>query len=270
MDSSICNFLPVKNYAGSLKTVHFVYETQHDTLSQPFLRPIYYCYLVTGGQGRMKLHKKEYTLEKGTLFFAFPGAPYEIDGDPDFRYLYVSFMGPGAVALLEDLEINFDRPVYEGFSHLLTFWFSAISRVNQINANLLAESVLLYTLSFINNKQENTQLKRDGENVSEMIVDYICGNFTDPELSLAKIADIFNYTEKYLSYLFKNRMGMGFTSYLNRLRTDKAVELMEQNVTSVSALAAMCGYHDSLYFSKVFKKYKGVSPTQYIRGSIDG
>ena len=101
MDSSICNFLPVKNYAGSLKTVHFVYETQHDTLSQPFLRPIYYCYLVTGGQGRMMLHKKEYALEKGTLFFAFPGAPYEITGDPDFRYLYVSFMGPGAGALLE-------------------------------------------------------------------------------------------------------------------------------------------------------------------------
>ena len=130
---------------------------------------------------------------------------------------------------------------------------------------MLAESVLLYSLSYINNQGGNIELKSNSENVCQMIVDYVANHFTDPNISLAKLADIFNYTDKYLSYLFSNRMKLGFNTYLNQLRIGYARNLINQNITSISQLAEMCGYSDSSYFSKVFKKLEGISPTEYIR-----
>lgn len=265
MDSSICNFMPVKNYSGGLKTVHFVYETEFKILAQPFLHPIYYCNLVTSGTARLKLCGEEYVLNRGTLYFGFPAVPYEIDGGEDFKYLYISFMGPGAEALLNELEISWKHPVYDDFAHIVDFWFSSISRINPSNANILSESALLYALSFISNSQKNIAQKRNSQNLFEMIVDYIDNHYMDPDISVNKVANIFFYTEKYLSYLFKHNMKIGFNPYLNDLRIRHARELIANNVTSVSKIAAMCGYSNSLYFSKVFRKKTGMSPTEYMK-----
>ena len=76
---------------------------------------------------------------------------------------------------------------------------------------------------------------------------------------------MFSYTEKYLSSLFKKNMNVGFNQYLNRLRIQYAIELIANNVKSVSRIAELSGYSDSLYFSKVFKKLVGVTPGQHIK-----
>ena len=265
MDQSICNVLPVKTYTGNIRTVHFVYEVEHQSLKQPFLRPIYYCYLVTSGNGKLSVFGKEYGLEPGCVFLGFPGTPYQVEGDKSFRYLYISFMGSGAEALFQDLNINHEKPVYRGFMNVIDYWFTAISRLNQINANILAESVLLYTLSFINNKETVAAVDRNSKNVCSMIIDYLQNHFSDPDLSLTKLADMFNYTQKYLSFLFKSVVGVGFNTYLNNLRIEHAQQLIARGFSSINQLATMCGYREASYFSKVFKKIVGTSPIECIK-----
>lgn len=256
--------MPAKSYNGSIKTVHFVYESDFPTLKQPFIHPIYYAYLVTGGNGKLRIYDNEYELEIGTLFFSFPAVPFTVKADESLKYIYVSFMGSGAQELLESLGISLKNPVHHGHSGLIDFWMSAISRVNQKNANILSESVLLYSLSFIAGEEEKSS-KSAPENFFEMLVDYVDSHYRDPDLSLKKIAGIFSYTEKYISYLFKSRKGVGFSKYLNELRIQYARDLMAQRNTSVSEIAAHCGYSDPLYFSKVFRKQMNQSPTEYIR-----
>ena len=101
---SICRFIPAKS-GGDLKTVHFVYETEFRKMKQPFLYPIYYMHLVTRGKAVMKLLSKSFPLEVGTIYFAFPGIPYEIEGSEDFTYMYISFMGLRAGELMTELRI---------------------------------------------------------------------------------------------------------------------------------------------------------------------
>jgi len=262
---SICNFMPAKNYSGTIKTINFVYESEFRKLKQPFFRSTFYLYLVTKGSAVLKIYSNEYELKVGTLFFIFPAYPYEIEGSDDFAYMYISFMGSCVMNLLEDLEITMDAPAYSDFDFVIEFWKQAIRRVNQLNANILTESVLLYTLSYINNKQEDVRLKKKNQNIFDSIVDYIDNHFREPDISLKKIADIFSYTEKYLSYLFKKNMNVGFSQYLNNLRLQYAHKLIDQGITSVSQISAMCGYSDSLYFSKVFRKSLGRTPTTFIR-----
>ena len=264
MSNSICNFMPAKKNAGNIKTVHFVYEADFHTLKQPFLRPIYYVNLVTSGSGTMKIYNHTYQLTRGTLFFLFPAVPCSIEADGDFKYLYISFMGSYARTLLEELNVSLSSPVFSEFGHMIDFWMSSITHVNSKNANILSEGVLLCTLSYLTNNVFEEQKKRP-EHRFDMLLDYVNTNYRDPDLSLKKIAGIFYYTEKYISHLFKKKMNIGFNQYLNDLRIQYAYELFATGVQSVSEIAVLCGYSDPLYFSKVFKKSAGLSPTEYMK-----
>ena len=262
---SICRFLPPKDVTHDVKTVHFVYETEFSTQSQPFIRPIYYLHLVTAGTGVMHVGDNLFELKEGTLFFFFPAVPYTITADEDFRYIYISFMGQGVSPLFEKLGIVLNHPVFQGFSHLIDLWMSSIVRVTQINANILTESVLLHTLSYISRSTNCVENNKNSENLLPMIVDYVDTHYRENSITLRSVADMFSYTEKYLSRFFKTRMGIGFNEYVNELRLQYARQLISEGLVTVSKIAQHCGFGDPLYFSKVFKKKTGMSPREYIR-----
>ena len=262
--TSICRFMPAKHHGG-IKTIRFVYETEFPKMKQPFVSPVYTLYLVATGSASLTQHSYRAELGVGDLYVSFPACPAELKGSEDFTYLYINFMGSGAEELLASLDIRSDEPVYRGLAHLLPFWHGAIGRINQQNANILTESVLLHTLSYLTGKTDGITQKESHENLLSAITDYIHTHFRDSDLSLCKIADIFSYTEKYISFFFKKHMKIGFNSYLNSLRIKYSLELMEKNARSVGYIARECGYEDALYFSKVFKKTMACTPTEYMK-----
>lgn len=265
MSESICRFIPAKDYTDDLKTVHFVYETEHETLSQPFLRPLYYLFLVTDGSAVLRMAGREHTVTVGDLFVGFPGCPYEVKSEGAFRYLYISFYGSCVSHIFERLSIRIEEPVFRGFDKVAEYWFSAISRFHSQNADFLPESVLLYTLSFVGGDGESAEMKQNGNTMFEMVREYVDNHYRDPSLSLGSVATIFSYTEKYLSSLFKKHMELGFNQYVNRLRISYALRLIEDGCTSVREIAERSGFYDALYFSKVFKKKVGATPTEKIK-----
>ena len=257
----ICNFLPRKKSTGDIEYYHFVYEASFRKLQQPFFLSKYRAFLVFKGEGVFKTNSKEYKLVPGTLFFTFPKSSFELEGSGNFTYLYISFGGAGVNPLLENFNVSSENFIFEGFEHLTDFWMNSIRRINPSNATALTESVLLYTLSYIGNADNSPS----ESNRFESILNYIKENFTDPTLSVKKTADIYFYSEKYLSSLFKKNTGVKFTEYLNELRISYASTLMDEKKSSVSEIAIKCGFSDPLYFSKVFKKSIGVTPSEYIK-----
>lgn len=262
---SDCRFIPLKQNESNIKTVYFVYETELNRLFQPFVRPIYYLHLVCSGTAVLETAGIRYSLKKGDLFFAFPGCPYTITEDNKFDFCYISFMGSSTMTILSDIGVNTETPVYSGFEDLIPIWHSSIKRLNRSNANILTEGVLLYTLSFINGDEDESNLKPDNINLFESIVNYIDKHFTEPDMSLNMLSSVFSYTEKYISHLFARNMNIKFTSYLKNLRIAQSYNLIARGETSVSKIAEECGFTDPLYFSKVFKKWNGITPTEYIR-----
>ncbi|MBE7052398.1 MAG: AraC family transcriptional regulator [Ruminococcaceae bacterium] len=265
MSESICEFMHAKDYNLNIKAVTFVYEKGFHTLSQPFFYSLYRLHLVTNGTAVLKTGYGSYELKKGDVFFAFPASFYEMEGSEDLSYMYINFMGMGVPSLLEELDVSDKMPVYYNFDHLIDFWQSALARITSANSNILTESVLLYTLSFMGSNQEKEPEKKPADTAFEAILGYLDEHYRDSDISLKKISSVFSYTEKYLSLMFKKNMKVGFRTYLNRLRIQYAHELIESGITSVSQIASMCGYYDALYFSKVFKKQRGVTPSEYIK-----
>lgn len=83
------------------------------------------------------------------------------------------------------------------------------------------------------------------------------------DLSLHTQAAEFSVNASYLSNLFKKEVGTTYTDYVNKKRIEYAESLLTQTNDQVQNIAQKCGIFDLNYFSKVFKKYTGMTPVKY-------
>jgi two-component system response regulator YesN len=93
---------------------------------------------------------------------------------------------------------------------------------------------------------------------------YIEENYAEP-LSLKELARHFHFNPSYLSTYFTSHHKEGFVEVLNRIRTEKAAELLRHHHATISEISGLVGYSDHSYFCKVFKRIMGCSPSQYRR-----
>lgn len=82
-------------------------------------------------------------------------------------------------------------------------------------------------------------------------------------LTLSSISANVNLSSSYLCRIFKSEVGTSITNYLNNLRVRKAATLIKENNLSMKEISALVGIDDQLYFSRLFKKCMGISPSEY-------
>ncbi|WP_339315088.1 response regulator transcription factor [Paenibacillus sp. FSL R10-2734] len=87
-------------------------------------------------------------------------------------------------------------------------------------------------------------------------------------LKLDTLADVFSYSSAYLGKLFKNSTGYSFNSYLDKVRMEKAKELLTQGY-KIHLVANEVGFSDVDYFREKFKKLEGISPSDYRRKNLE-
>ena len=265
-NDNICRFVPTHPVPDVLHTVHFVYEAAAFENRERRLNSVYRVHCVTEGKAVLKMGSTVRELLPGDIFFIFPAVPYWLEADPDFRYLYIGFLGLRASLLLERLHISSRNFVFSGSDELIRLWKDAIGMSREV-MDLISESVLLYTLSCIGEKVLETE-KRAPSGTEEqmlMIKQYLDDHFADPGLTLEMLGEQFNYHPKYLSTVFKKQFRVGVREYLNTIRINHACALMEQGYSSVKDIAALCGYRDQMYFSRVFRSQMKTAPRDHIR-----
>jgi len=98
--------------------------------------------------------------------------------------------------------------------------------------------------------------------LKEKVESYIMEHYTE-EISMHDIANIMNYSESYFCKLFKQCFKVNFTTYLANHRMEKAKSMLEDPLTNVKVVGISCGYPDSNYFARVFKRATGLTPTEY-------
>ncbi|QJC52621.1 response regulator [Paenibacillus albicereus] len=94
------------------------------------------------------------------------------------------------------------------------------------------------------------------------LLEHMGEHYREP-ISLKEAARRLRMTEAYLSTLFKRETGSTFTDWVNRLRIDKAAELLRATDQPSYLISEQVGYENINYFGRIFKKIKGVSPQQY-------
>lgn len=95
------------------------------------------------------------------------------------------------------------------------------------------------------------------------IQDYIRDHFTDPNLSLAGIADAFNMNDKYLSQFYKKEGHINLAAEIEELRLNQAIALMKNDDATLAEICSDCGYASLNSFYKAFRRVYAVSPSTY-------
>ncbi|MHA6480361.1 helix-turn-helix domain-containing protein [Paenibacillus sp. strain BS8-2] len=109
----------------------------------------------------------------------------------------------------------------------------------------------------------HNQNKRSGEPVmADQLMDYIHTNYSK-DLSLQDIADAFQLSPGYVGRMFKERTGENFKDYLNLCRVRAAKQLLDDTPKKIEEIAKLVGCNNAITFTRMFKKYEGISPSQY-------
>ncbi len=183
-------------------------------------------------------------------------------------YIFFSNSGdfPTIKARILELLVLLSRAALKGGAddrQIFGINFNYINRINEFD-NV---EQLTFWLSEIMTRFTDCVFNLKGVKHTDVIykaLDYIKKNHMC-RISLDDVAAHVYLSPSYFSSLFKREMNMSFNSYLNRKRIETGKRLLEGADDSVNLLeiAELAGFDDQSYFTKVFKKYTGVSPGKY-------
>ena len=95
------------------------------------------------------------------------------------------------------------------------------------------------------------------------VLDYIAAHYGEEDLSTARIAESFHFSQAYMNVLFKQEMKVTLKQYLSNYRLEKAKKLLNQDYLKITEIAEKCGYANANYFAKVFREATGMTPVEY-------
>ena len=95
------------------------------------------------------------------------------------------------------------------------------------------------------------------------VTDYIKNNLTADDLSQAAMAEMAGISRDYFSRIFKNVTGMNYSKWLNKIRLDKASELLAEEGRTLTEVAMLSGFQSIPSFNRVFREEKGMAPGEY-------
>src|SRR5690606_974499 len=142
---------------------------------------------------------------------------------------------------------------------LLGLNYNFISELSQINS---IEEICHWVVKVLDTFMDTvyqTKKVRNAKCLGEALK-YIRENF-NKNITLEDVARSVYISPYYLSHLFKEELNITFLEYLTMVRMEEAKGLLKDTSLSIVAVASQVGYEDASYFSKVFKKYVGMSPS---------
>ena len=133
------------------------------------------------------------------------------------------------------------------------------------------ESAIAYAKKMISQAIEIRDQNSGNKNRSilKTAVDFIDSHYMEEDISLNTVANVANVRSNHFSALFSQNMGQTFIEYLTTLRMNKAKELLRCTGMRSSEIAGEIGYKDAHYFSYLFKKTQGMTPSDYRKARED-
>ena len=243
-----------------------VIETPH-----PEGRNDYQLLYIAEGKGYFYFNgsKKHTIVEKGNMILFRPKEPqvYNYYVEDKTEVYWVHFNGWKVEEYLERYELpNKENVIYTGLSPDYPWIYNQIIRELQLQRENYEEMISLYMHHiFITINRyivEGRQIKNDTINDIERAVHYFNENFSKP-ISIEQYASEHLMSANWFIHSFKNIMKVPPMQYVVNLRINAAKGYLEKSNKNISEIANAVGYDNALYFSRLFKKYTGYSPSEY-------
>jgi AraC-like DNA-binding protein len=234
------------------------------------------CYLERGKQTYF-VGQERFDLIGGDVFVTFPGETHGTGAAPEEKgVLYWMLIHvPASSGHFLSLPTSLSRPLVEALLHIPARHFRAgmapasiLQRIFNVfdradatfRAIEVQNLVLRFLLDLINASQTvRPKITAEITTVQEFIEENI-----DCLLTVNKLARFIGLSESRLKARFKNEVGLSPAEYMNHRKIDRAAGMLETGKFTITEVAMRLGFSTSHHFSTVFKRYRGVSPSQYL------
>lgn len=236
----------------------------------PALRDHYLIHYIINGKGHFTVNEKTYYLSEGDGFLICPEIVtfYQASNNEPWKYCWVGFNGSKAKNYLEDANLTISNPIFtyskdEKLSNILRKMLSInkITKSNELKLLALLYDFISILIEEANIKELTNKNERKLRYIREAIT-FIEKNYSR-KITIQELAKNIGLDRSYLYSVFQTILKKSPQEYLINYRIDKACELMKNNDLNISDISRSVGYNDPLYFSKLFKKIKGLTPTAF-------
>ena len=229
------------------------------------VRTEYIFHYIDKGCGYLECDGERHTVGEGQIFVIFPDTPVKYYPNPEntFFYRWVDLRGSLVQPLIEQTFLTRKTPVTPSISEMRELFLSAkLSENEQINGSVL--ELLGRLIKLCPNNQQKVETDR-----ADRIAQYIRNSLHRQSLNTQSVADYIGLSRTQLYRIMKESFGLSPTEFIERERMDRALKLLKSGRISVKATAYSVGFHDSLYFSRIFRKHYGVPPREHEKISLD-
>lgn len=261
--------LPVARHLHVTDIGHFPHTENH-FVSRKHGVGQYIVIFCASGRGAVTLSGIKREVAAGQLILIPPGVPhkYEADRTIPWNIYWFHFSGDQAGEYAELLGFDTDRALIQvadtdelvrQFERLYSAVVSAFSDSALVNAS----TELSKTLSMANGLKTGRYRKsRQSEQRILASIEYITRQYAVPH-TLEELAQNAGLSVPHFVTLFRQQTGTSPLRYLTRVRLRHACELLDLTDRPVSDIAGAVGYEDAFYFSRLFRKHLGFSPSKY-------
>lgn len=241
-----------------------------DVIKTPRMLNYFSLHFVFSGEGIYEYGGTQHLVKQGDCFLIYPFTEirrYPLEPNY-YEIFWIDFMGKNCNSMIKQTDFSETNCIIADMTDLIKNILLNLLAQFQIKKKALEYETLsaLYKIfsTLIENKSQtlssgfkNTKLFK--------IIDYLEKNYSDESLCLDSVADATNFNASYLSRLFHKQQGQKFSYFLSGLRIQKALELFNTGNYYPQEVYAMVGFKDYVYFSKLFKKYFDVTPSEHCK-----
>lgn len=252
----------------------------------PKLTEHYLLHFVKGGNGYFRLVDRTYRVGPNQCFLIYPDqlALYLTDPGKKWEYYWIMVNGTKVPEILEAIGFSRDNQVIsfqddDIFSRMSDILDSALTyQTDPLGIDLHTSSLirpLFFSLIRQKRSRKVTPVPSYPEDNSNLLVyglghnyyishvtKYIHAHFQE-QISVESLAESLHLNRSYLSTLFRAHSGMSIMQYLQHYRILHAITLLERSNKSIKEIASDVGFSDAMYFSRLFKKHTGMTPSEY-------
>lgn len=237
----------------------------------PGVRDHFLIHHIVSGKGSYSVNGITYELQKGDSFIVYPYTEitYKADDNDPWEYYWVGFAGSDAALIIHSTAFTRQFPIIHSendpseseIRRLIMSIYNA--RGNSLESNVAMTGALYTFLSFF---LKGAPAEQKENNIYSSYVkratDYINANYSYP-ITIEEISDYVGISRSHLFRVFMHHLECSPKEYLSDYRIRQACSLLKNTDLSITAIALSTGFENNLYFSKAFKKKKGMSPSLY-------
>ncbi len=236
----------------------------------PGVRDHYLIHFIVSGKGQYTINNQTYNLSANDVFFAKPSEliSYTANSDEPWEYYWVGFNGPYANKIVLKMPFSITNPVHTcqnavQIKNALESIFTSRGS-NSYNEALMVGNLYIFTGLLMQEASEfGARQLSTGKQYVDNAIKFIQFNYSN-NIGIDDIASNVGVSRSHLYRVFMHNVGQSPIDYLTNYRINEACYLLKNSNLSIAEIAVSVGFFDQFYFSRVFKKSKGVPPSKYV------